>query len=62
VEKVVKPPQKPTMSSRENTGERFWKRLVRPHRMPINRQPTMFTENVPHGKPPYVCPMRSDIR
>jgi hypothetical protein len=62
VENVVKPPQNPTMRNREKDGEKFWKRFVTPHRIPIRRQPTTFMAKVPHGKPFPTCPMRSDIR
>lgn len=62
VENVVKPPQNPTMRSRENAGDKFWKRLVTPHRSPINRHPATLAVNVPHGKPLPACPIVSDMR
>jgi hypothetical protein len=51
VEKVVNPPQKPTMRNKEKDGETFWKRLVAPHRIPMRRQPATLIVKVPHGKP-----------
>ena len=53
VEKVVKPPQNPTMSSQPSVSE-----TLASSRMPISSEPAALTVNVPAGNPSSVCPAK----
>lgn len=50
VEKVVKPPQKPTVRNSFRPSPSPSRRAARPHTSPINRHPTTFTAKVCSGK------------
>lgn len=50
VEKVVNPPQKPVASKIEVEDDIRFSLLLSPNSIPINKQPTMLTVNVPRKK------------
>ena len=62
VEKVVNPPQIPTVmkSAHELLSLEFL--LKNPQRRPITRQPTRFTISVPHGKPLLMVFIATEMR
>lgn len=62
VEKVVKPPHKPTVRNRPQEVVSVALRLSVPHSRPIIRQPNRFTARVAHGKPFPIPFIASDIR
>ena len=51
VEKVVKPPQSPTVRNKAQLLPSLAVRLNRPHKSPIRKQPTRFTISVAQGNP-----------
>ena len=51
VEKVVKPPQSPTVRNKAQLLPSLAVRLNRPHKNPIRKQPTRFTDSVAQGNP-----------
>ena len=51
VEKVVRPPQKPTARSKYRSERRLLFLTAQPRRIPIIRQPTKFTNRVDQGNP-----------
>ena len=51
VEKVVKPPQSPTVRNKAQLLPSLAVRLNRPHNSPIRKQPTRFTASVAQGNP-----------
>lgn len=63
VEKVVKPPHKPTLKKRTSCCEALAHRLNNPHSKPISRQPMRLTRKVAHGNPPvYFNPKETRYR
>lgn len=51
VEKVVKPPQSPTVKNKAQLLPSLAVRLNTPHKSPIRKQPTRFTASVAQGNP-----------
>ena len=51
VEKVVNPPQSPTVRNKAQLLPSLAVRLNRPHNSPIRKQPTRFTASVAQGNP-----------
>lgn len=49
-EKVVNPPQNPTVRNNLHSGDIKLPFSEMPKKIPINKLPRMFTRNVPHGK------------
>lgn len=52
-EKVVYPPQNPTTKSMRKSVPEFSDFKKYPARIPIKKQPEMFTKNVPKGNSPF---------
>lgn len=51
-EKVVNPPQNPTMSNSLISSEKIGQRLESPNKRPKRKHPVKLTMNVPYGKEP----------
>ena len=62
VEKVVKPPQRPTVRNNAQLLPSAPFLLNRPHRRPMRKQPTRFTASVAHGNPLLTPFIASDTR
>ena len=62
VEKVVNPPQIPTVMKSANELLSLEFLLKNPHSNPITKQPTRFTASVPHGKPLLMVFIATDMR
>ena len=62
VEKVVNPPQSPTVRNKAQLLPSLAVRLNRPHKNPIRKQPTRFTDSVAQGNPLPMPFISSDTR
>ena len=62
VEKVVNPPQMPTVINSAHELFSLALLLKSPQRSPITRQPTRFTTSVPQGNPLLMVFIATDIR
>ena len=51
-EKVVNPPQRPTVKKIRHSGDKFPPLSENAYIIPIIRQPVILATNVPHGKVP----------
>lgn len=61
VEKVVKPPQRPTVRNNDHVLLAFEVLLKKPQSSPMRRHPPRFTMSVPHGNPLPTFFMTSDV-
>ena len=61
VEKVVKPPQSPTVRKRRSASGAAM-RESQPLSRPMSRQPRALAAKVLHGKRPSAAPGRSNVR
>jgi hypothetical protein len=49
-EKVVKPPQNPTVRNIRHSVDKYAERSNIPYKTPMIKQPVILTRNVPQGK------------
>jgi hypothetical protein len=61
VEKVVKPPQNPTIKRKYNSDLSPLFFIAQPNKNPIRKQPIRFAKMVGHGNPPLVTVINFDM-